>query len=391
MKSATIDKIVSCVPNVRVMTSLISKVRIRRTVSYFIPEADIKRGEASDAAKAEIVNDYLKRNWVGLSYSCKLADQVLERAERYKNSDNKNAIRTDMLFCKLAYGFQPDEYLCFGFDQLGPEEKKKWISDLDRYIKIFSMNDLKAAQLFNNKAKTYNKFKKYYQRAAIGIKNPRDLDKFLAFCKTTPVFVRKGVFGGMGKSVELVDSTKSDLNALFHDMISQGEQLLEERIIQSDVMAALNASSVNTIRCITMKTKHGIVIPYTFLKVGRNGSFVDNGGAGGILAGIDVETGTITTHGYDELTTEYVRHPDSGVTFKGYVFPLWDKMKAMCCEMAEMIPGVKCIGWDVALTDQGWVVVEGNGMTQFIGPQIIYKHGIKEEVEALMADMELMV
>ncbi len=391
MKLKTIEKILGYVPDTRFMSRLISKIRIKRIASYYIPKDDVKRGEASDDAKTEIVNDCLKKNWIGLSKSCKIADRILEHSEQYKNIDDKNRIKTDMLFCRLAYGFEPDEYLCFGFDQQGSEERKKWISDLDRYIKIFSMNDLKASQLFNNKAETYKKFKKYYQRDAVNIKEKSDFDKFAAFCKATPVFVKKCVFEGMGRSIELIDSSKSDLNSLFNHLISQGELLLEERIIQSDVMSALNSSSVNTVRCITMNTNNGIAIPYTFLKVGRNGSFVDNGGAGGILAGIDVKTGTITTHGYDEYVTEYIQHPDSGVIFKNYTFPMWDEMKSMCREMAEMIPSVKCIGWDVALTDQGWVVVEGNGMTQFIGPQIIYKRGIKEEVEALMADMDLIV
>ena len=391
MRVETVDRILKYVPDIRIVTRLLSRIRTKRIVSYFIPEEDVKRGEASEAAKTEIVNDCLQKNWIGLSKSCEIADYVLRHSERYKNRDDKNHIRTDMLFCRLAYGFQPDEYLCFGFDQLDPEERKKWISDLDRYIKIFSMNDIKAAQLFNNKAETYRIFSKYYQRAAIRIKDKRDLNRFIAFCRTTPVFVRKDVFGGMGKGIELIDSTDCDLTALFNDMLSKGEQLLEERIIQNDVMAALNASSVNTIRCITMKTRHGIVVPYTFLKVGRNGSFVDNGGAGGILVGIDAETGVFSTHGYDEFMTEYVQHPDSGVVFKGYAIPRWNELKSICCEMAELVPDVRCIGWDMALTDDGWVVVEGNGMTQFIGPQIVYKRGIKEEVEALMADIELIV
>lgn len=54
-----------------------------------------------------------------------------------------------------------------------------------------------------------------------------------------------------------------------------------------------------------------------YLKVGRAGSVVDNGGAGGIIINIDKETGELVTDGVREDNTVYARHPDSGMPFKG--------------------------------------------------------------------------
>lgn len=156
-------------------------------------------------------------------------------------------------------------------------------------------------------------------------------------------------------------------------------------------MAKLNPSSVNTVRCITFCLGGNVQIPYCFLKVGRNGSFVDNGGAGGILAGIDVRSGKVNTCGYDEYNETYEIHPDTGVRFDGYQMPEWEKLKAICCKMSGMLPSVKCIGWDMAYTDDGWVVIEGNGMTQFIVPQIVYKKGIKKELLSYMDKMDLLI
>lgn len=73
--------------------------------------------------------------------------------------------------------------------------------------------------------------------------------------------------------------------------------------------------------------KNGIIIPYVFLKVGRRRSFIDNGRAGGILAGIDKKTGIINTHGYDEFNNEFLKHPDFGITFQNYQFPYWKQIK----------------------------------------------------------------
>ena len=177
-------------------------------------------------------------------------------------------------------------------------------------------------------------------------------------------------------------------------MMMKGPRLLEERVVQNNVMGVLNPSSVNTVRCITLNTMDGIVVSYCFLKVGRKGSFVDNGGSGGILVGIDKKCGKLNTDGYDELNVRYVTHPDSGVNLKGYQLPDWEQLIHMCVEMSGQMPTVKYIGWDLAYTDTGWIVIEGNGMSQMIGPQIVWRNrgGVfKEEMEAYMRNMELVL
>ena len=52
--------------------------------------------------------------------------------------------------------------------------------------------------------------------------------------------------------------------------------------------------------------------------------------------------------------------------------------------MSITMPTVEYIGWDLAHTDNGWVVIEGNGGGQFIGPQIVWKRGFKNEIEKLI-------
>lgn len=391
MKSVVLDTFLKVWPDTQWTSKLLAKARMKRIASYLIPRQEAEQGENSFEEKRKLVDRYVSMSWKGLGKASDMADHILANASQYRERKDKDAIKTDMLFKRLAYGFEPDEYLCFGLEGKSPTELDEWVSDLDRYRYIFSMNDVKQSQVFNNKSKTYEVFRAYYGRDAVRIKTQADYPAFERFVNEHTEFVKKPVFAGMGRGVELVKRSDISPRAYFDGLVRQGEHIIEERIRQSDVMARLNASSVNTVRCITLNTRGGIVVPYTFLKVGRGGSFVDNGGAGGILAGIDEKMGEVITHGYDEMFTEYTEHPDSGVIFKGYRFPRWNEMKAMCCEMAAMTPSVKCIGWDVALTDQGWIVVEGNGMTQLIVPQIVEQRGIKREFEALMQRMELLV
>ena len=87
----------------------------------------------------------------------------------------------------------------------------------------------------------------------------------------------------------------------------------------------------------------------------------DNGGSGGVFAVINPETGIVYTDGIDETGKYYSEHPDSGVKYKGWQVPRWQEL----CEAVEKahknyLPKHHYVGWDWALTDQGWTLIEEN-------------------------------
>ncbi len=251
---------------------------------------------------------------------------------------------------------------------------------------VYQMNDIIDMDIFFDKYRTYEKFRKYYKREAVCLGRDKDKKAFLEFVHRHPVFVLKDVGLSRGKSVTLVDIRDVGLSPedYFDSIITRGKHIAEEKVVQSDEMARLNPSSVNTIRCITFFNKGKVQIGPCFLKVGQGSSFVDNGGAGGILVGIDITTGILNTNGYDEFLTEYAMHPDTKTTFMGYQLPEWEAMLELAKELAEKMPTVRYIGWDLAHTNQGWVVIEGNCSGQMIGPQIVYQRGFKDEIRALL-------
>lgn len=87
------------------------------------------------------------------------------------------------------------------------------------------------------------------------------------------------------------------------------------------------------------------------------------------MIGIDTKTGVLSSDGVEEHGIRFETHPDSGIRFKGYQLPKWDKMISMCIETSSMVPEVRWIGWDMAYTDKGWITVEGNALAEVIGPQ----------------------
>ena len=49
----------------------------------------------------------------------------------------------------------------------------------------------------------------------------------------------------------------------------------------------------------------------------------------------------------------------------------------MIAKLVQVLPDQRYVGWDLALSKDGWVLVEGNSGGQFVGPQISLKKGIR--------------
>jgi hypothetical protein len=54
------------------------------------------------------------------------------------------------------------------------------------------------------------------------------------------------------------------------------------------------------------------------------------------------------------------RHPATGVDFEGFQLPCWQEAVDLVLRCARLFLPLRTIGWDVALTPQGPVIVEGN-------------------------------
>ena len=92
---------------------------------------------------------------------------------------------------------------------------------------------------------------------------------------------------------------------------------------------------------------------------------MDNVCSGGLSAVVDAETGIVCSPGFDKLGYKCILHPDSGEQIVGFHIPRWDEAMALVKELA-MKTEDRYTGWDIALSKNGWVMVEGNDCGQFI-------------------------
>src|SRR5699024_10334690 len=86
----------------------------------------------------------------------------------------------------------------------------------------------------------------------------------------------------------------------------------------------------------------------------------DNAAEGGIYASVDVKTGALDSIAINNSRVQYERHPITNQAIKGFQIPFWDDVIEICKKAALEVPEVMCVGWDVAITNEGPVMIEGN-------------------------------
>ena len=198
----------------------------------------------------------------------------------------------------------------------------------------------------------------------------------------------KPLAAGKGKGVRRLDKvgdslfidtkevTFSQLDAFLN---KEDNWFLSEGMKQSAFEDGLYDQTTNTIRFITLRDpKSGnFKVFFAVQRIGTSGTIpVDNGSRGGLVAKIDLETGTLSAahtlqhHGWHKV------HPDSGAQIEGAVIPNWADLKEKMLDLARRFPFMNFIAWDILLCDneQGFCIVEANtssgvNIIQLFGPQ----------------------
>ena len=177
------------------------------------------------------------------------------------------------------------------------------------------------------------------------------------------VFFLKFLKAGLelnGRSISAVDCCRL-LAGLDHCYAS-------DFIEQAAYARALFPGTTNTVRVLSLwDYENGE--PYIAAAAQRmgkaGGSLVDNfhQGLGGYCANIDVDTGelsaAVTLH-RDGRLEHFDRHPDTDAPIKGVRVPGWDDVLHGVLRTCRALPQYPFVGWDLAITDTGFSILEAN-------------------------------
>lgn len=156
----------------------------------------------------------------------------------------------------------------------------------------------------------------------------------------------------------------STINTLFKAVIEDGF-LFQETVKQHEKINLINSSCLNTIRMDTFVDKNGKVeVISAYLRMSTNNAHIDNISTGGCYVGINLENGCLKKYGYTPFTMTgsdlLTRHPISKMVFDNYPIPYFEEAKELIIKTASFVPGLRLVGWDIAIGESGPVLIEGN-------------------------------
>jgi hypothetical protein len=157
-----------------------------------------------------------------------------------------------------------------------------------------------------------------------------------------------------------------------------GTIVVQERIAIHHDLADIALNALPTVRVVTMLAPDGTpeVVSATIRLASVQGAIVDNMKAGGLLAPVDLEHGTLglACKGYGG--GDYAAHPVTGAAIVGRSVPEWVSVKALAIAAHRAFAEYALIGWDIAVNDAGPVLIEGNGKPGVLMPQRAARAGL---------------
>ena len=144
--------------------------------------------------------------------------------------------------------------------------------------------------------------------------------------------------------------------------MQKGSYILQRRVIQSDGMNVLNPYAINTLRIVTINRNGQCYVLSSLLRVGtlKTGN-VDNWAAGGLAIGIQ-DNGHLKEYGFfkPDHGLKTSSHPDTGLVFTDFRVPQFEEACKIACMAHRCFYNIQAIGWDIAITEDGPIFIEGN-------------------------------
>ncbi len=292
--------------------------------------------------------------------------EMFKRVGEVSKKAHKNKIATffDMSWCAYKYGAGYMDYDILEFWNKNKEQRATVLTRGMNTKYVRKLNNREYWHYLDNKSEFNEKYAKYVNRGWIAPLKDNE-EKVLEWLKTRDVIIAKPENQCSGKGILKIDVAEYRKNGkekeLYNYLLENNITLLEEVIQQCDEMNKIYPKSVNTIRVVTVIDNDGVPqVLASAMRIGGNNSYVDNFNQGGLVITVDRETGITSDVAVDINGKEHTVHPNTKTQIANIKVPRWDEIISTCKEAALVVPEVRYVGWDVAITPTGITLIEGN-------------------------------
>ena len=264
---------------------------------------------------------------------------------------------------------------------------------MDEYLDLaMDLNDMSMKSFLRDKINLFSRpvLRDYMCRPALDLTSASD-EEILQFLQTWgKVIGKKNAVAGEGFQIYM--NNEEDM---VRKIRSDGADLLEPFVYQHPAYQAIYPDSLNTLRIHTVRNSHEVrTFLTTILSIGGDGAVVDVSNSTTRYRVLLSEDGDII-QGFrqDPQKTCQItqRHHNTGYPFRhGRKLPGVPAALECCRNAAFYIPEMRYIGWDVAITEKGPVIVEANNISGSIytyqqAKECMTGAGVRDEIEEMLA------
>ncbi len=323
-------------------------------------------------------------------------DQAFKQFAPHIEAESRKRLEVDIYASCEMYGIAPEEYFQFQFYWKNDQGRNQYMGDKERFVIFRPCYNFDEYEKIRNKWQMYQQIGQFFGRKcclieAGGHDSASSYGLFCDFIDGKKEFVFKPLRSSCGEGIRRIEVPEgADVKALYQNLCAEGGGMADELICQDESLAKFHPQSANGVRLIMLRDRQGRDhFVQSMFRMGQKGSFVDNN-SGAIRARIDESNGYVYTCGYDSYGNKYILHPDSKEVIPGFRIPAWEELLGVAGSVMDEISSyARFIGFDFALTPQGWAVIEVNPFPQMVVQQIITGQGIRQEMLRLANECAL--
>lgn len=281
--------------------------------------------------------------------------------KRIKIKSNKSYIYIfiDIIYCGIKYMAGYTDYETFEFYNMNKKQRKNVITRgiNNKFIKI--LNNENYMKLIDNKILFNIIYKEFLKRDWLDLRKTSEKN-FEKYIKTKKIIIAKPIDLSCGKNIEKIEySENQNLEKLYKKLKENKQYLIEDYVIQHEDMMKLYPKSVNTLRIVTILKNNIPQIAFTAIRIGSKNNIVDNFNSGGLFTTVDKD-GIIRKSAIDKKGNIYENHPDTNTKIIGFKIPFFKEAIEFSKKLALITPQIRYTGWDICITENGPLVIEGN-------------------------------
>lgn len=305
---------------------------------------------------------------------------------------------SESLRLKRKYHFGCKEYLYVDYPNLSRTQKESLLFLKDYLNMCFRINPFANLAVLRDKGTVIERLPQYLGRACFDTRkhSEEELSEFLQ--THIDIYAKKNFSpAGIGMRVFRDLSTPAKVYSALRQCQNEKLEIIEAFIKQHPLLNTLYSEAISTIRIHTLRTKAGIEVVFapeiTIPVDGERDSIHSDKGK--YIIEIDVNNGQLgevadfVKERLTDFTSEERVHRNTKIPFAEITIPKWGEVLDMVKTAAQAIPELSYIGWDVAISERGPVIIEGNAISgELIAYQIRkfqrnHNHGIKPLVQEI--------